>query len=378
MKIVYCLNSICYLGGIERVTIVKANALAEMPGNEVFLIVTDNKRDYKVNALSPKVNLVDLHVNYFDDDWKAWYIALKSSIVKRRQHKRRLTKALFEIQPDIVVSVGQSEKYFLPTIRGKWKTIREIHFTSNYRLLFASNARQRLMARLANLYDFHRINKYDKTVILTREDKEAKWKYNKKVMVIPNPITIPNTEEKSFLASKKIVVAGRLTEQKNFSSVIRSFKMVVLKHPDWSLDIYGEGPLKEQLQNLISNIGLERNVFLRGYTSQVREKMLEASCYVLSSLYEGFPLVLLEAMSCGLPVVSYACPCGPKDLVEEGRNGFLVPVCDERALADRICLIIEDENLRKSMGLAAKQTSEKYKLEIIMQMWMDLFKKLLM
>ena len=93
-------------------------------------------------------------------------------------------------------------------------------------------------------------------------------------------------------------------------------------------------------------------------------KMKEASIYVLSSVFEGFPLVLIEAMSVGLPVVSYSCPTGPKDIVEDGKNGFLVPVNDEMKMAEKICTLIEDENLRKMMGKEAFLSSKKYKIEV--------------
>ena len=105
--------------------------------------------------------------------------------------------------------------------------------------------------------------------------------------------------------------------------------------------------------------------------------MLKASAFVLTSIFEGFGLVIVEAMSCGLPVVSYACPCGPKDIISEGKDGYLVPVNDEEALAEKICLLIEDEEKRKEMGKAAKAKAEQYSVEHITDMWMKLFNALL-
>ena len=130
MKIVYCLNSIRYLGGIQRVTVVKANALADLENNEVYIVVTDNKNGIITEPLSSKVHLIDLDINYYEDDYKSRWNVLKGIFIKRREHKKRLASVLNEIQPDIVISVGQSEKNMIPSIKGQWKTIREFHYTN--------------------------------------------------------------------------------------------------------------------------------------------------------------------------------------------------------------------------------------------------------
>lgn len=376
MKIVYCLNSIRYLGGIQRVTIVKANALADRPENEVYIIVTDNEKGLFVESLSPKVYLIDLAVNYYSDDWKSKWNVLKGIFIKRREHKKRLTQELRTIKPDIVVSVGQSEKNFLAGIRGDWATVRELHFTKNYRRLAAHSAFDKVLAVCGDIYDYwFKINAYDQIVVLTKEDKETNWRRSDRVVAIPNPVSF-TTNETAKLNSKTIVSVGRLQSQKNYASLIRAFKHVADSHPDWTLEIYGDGDEKNLLQNEIASLGLADNVLLKGYTADVSRKMLDASLYVCSSKFEGLPLVLVEAMSCGLPIVSYACPCGPKDIITEGKDGFLVPVNDEQALADRMCYLIENEDRRKEMGKAAKMTSRKYEVENIVQLWMDLFNSL--
>lgn len=377
MRIVYCMNAICYAGGMEMVTICKANALAEVAGNEVFIIVTDNQRDFRPTPLSPKVRVVDLQVNYYDDDWKSRWHFLKGMFVKRRTHKKRLAKELRQIQPDIVVSVGYAEKNFLPSIHGEWKTIKEQHFASDYQILIAKTPLQNLIARAIKLYNRYKARQYDKIVLLTQEDKQLNWRDTPRTTVIPNPITFPTDSAVSTLQERRIVTVGRLVSEKNFTSLIRAFAAVARKHPDWMLDIYGEGSEKAALQQQIKQTDMENNICLRGYTNNVREKMLHASGFVLSSLYEGFGLVLVEAMSCGLPVVSYACPCGPRDIISEKEDGFLVPVGDEQALTNRICKLVEYRELRLRMGKAAKEKANKYRLDKIIPMWMDLFHSLL-
>lgn len=377
MKIVYCLNSIRYTGGIQRVTVVKANALAEIEGNRVYVVVTDNKEGVRVQELSPKVTLIDLDVNYYTDDWKSRLYVLKGIIVKRREHKKKLTQVLNRINPDIVVSVGQSEKYLLTSIRGNWHTVRELHYCTTYRKQLAYTTFNRLMATVGDLYDYkYKIRKYDSIVLLTNEDKETNWNANPRLSVIPNPVSF-TTEEVSDLQNKRIIATGRLTEPKNFASLIRAFKQVADRHPDWILEIFGDGEQKTMLQQQIENLGLQKNVLLCGYSSNIQSEMLNASILVCSSLFEGFGLVITEGMMCGLPVVSYDCPCGPRDIISEGEDGFLVTVNDEAAMAERICRLIDNEKLRLQMGKAAKKKAQQYRLERIIPLWMDLFNKII-
>ena len=376
MKIVYCLNSIRYLGGIQRVTVVKANALAEIEGNEVYIIVTDDKNGVITEPLSPKVHLIDLDINYYKDDYKSRWNVLKGIFIKRKEHKKCLASVLNEIQPDIVISIGQSEKNMIPSIKGKWKTIREFHYTKDYRFNHAHSIFDKILAYWGNIYDYSfKIKKYDHIVTLTHEDKNTNWKGWENVSVIPNPSTF-QTNMTSTLNEKKVISVGRLAAPKNYASLIRAFKNVADKHPDWILEIYGDGPQEVELKSLITRLNLEKHVFLKGFSSNVKEVMINASIFTLSSVFEGFGLVIVEAMACGLPVVSYACPCGPKDIITEGKDGFLVNVNDEVTLANKINILIENEELRKQMSNAAKIKADQYNIENITSMWINLFTKL--
>lgn len=378
MKIVYCLNSIRGLGGIQRVTIVKANALAEIEGNEVYIVVTDNKNDTQVAELSSKVHLVDLDVNYYDGDQGRSKIA-NILVYKKKQaeHKRLLVKYLTDLKPDVVVSVGGFEKYMLLSMKNRtWKVIREFHFERKYRQKYSKTRFDRLISSLTDFYDFNfKENKYDRIILLTEEDRELNWKGWKNVVVIPNPLSF-NCSTPSSLTEKCVAYAGRLDPIKNCGSLVRAFKTVAHFHPDWTLKIYGLGSEKDLIQKLIERLDLRDNVKLMGYTSDVKDVYCHSSLSVLSSSCEGFPMSLIEATECGLPIVSYQCPCGPKDLIDDGKNGFLVPVGDEKMMAERICTIIEDEQLRKRMGAFAKAKAQDFHLEKIIDRWMQLFREL--
>lgn len=379
MKIVYCTDSVCHAGGIQRITVAKANALADIEGNEVWIVVTDNKRPKPVLPISGKVHLVDLDVNYFEDDWKSRLHMLKGIFVKRREHKRKLQQFLNTISPDIVISTGTSEKNFVPRMKvaSNPSFIREIHFTSNYRQLAANGWFEKLSAWAGGIIDYHYyIREYDKIVVLTDEDKQLHWKKNDKVEVIPNPLTTEHNK-RSTLKNKTVITAGRLTAQKNFSSLINIWQTVNKSHPDWKLEIWGEGNLRNELQQQIEDLQLKDSANLMGYTDDIISKFADASIFVCSSKFEGFGLVIVEAMSCGLPVVSYSCPCGPKDIITDGTDGFLIPINDERMMASRICNLIEQEDERLIMGAAALEKSKCYSSDIIVNQWIRLFDTLL-
>ena len=377
MRIVYCTDSICYPGGIQTVTITKANELSKIEGNEVWIIATDNKRE-PIENIEKNVHLIDLDINYYEDDYKSKWHILKGIFIKRNEHKKRLQSTLNDIRPDIIISTGTSEKFFLPNIKinSNPQFIREIHFTRNYRLLHARNLFEKISAKIGDFIDYKlSINRYNSIVVLTEQDKNENWENNKKIIAIPNPIkSLPY--KTSTIENKKVIAAGRLTHQKNFASLIRSWNSVVNNHPDWSLEIYGDGAEYNNLLTLISNLKLEKHVFLKGHSYNILEEMANASIFTLTSTFEGFGLVIVEAMSCGLPVISYNCPCGPKDIISDGTDGFLVPLNDEQCLAEKINLLIENEALRKQMSKAALIKSQKFTAKEVISLWMNLFNTL--
>lgn len=233
----------------------------------------------------------------------------------------------------------------------------------------------KMLALAGDLRDYvFSIKKYDRIVVLTEEDKESNWKGNPKVVVIPNPVNVKRGIC-SKLDAKRVIAVGRLVPQKNFASLINSFGKVSLKHPDWRLDIYGEGPEREMLQRQISELSLDGKIRLNGNSQRILGEMVESSILAMTSHFEGFGVVLIEAMSVGLPVVSYACPCGPKDIITDGIDGFLIPPGNEEVLAERICELIEDESKRESMGKAALASVGRFDIDRIVLLWMDLFRK---
>ena len=378
MIILYCTNTLWVGGGIEHITIAKANALAAIPGNVVWMAVVDN-RFPPIMPLHPAIHIVDLGLKYFHDDHKRNRIFNLMHIWRQcRLHKKKLKTVIRDIGPDIVISTDSLEKHFLPTLRTNPQQvfIREYHMCRTFHKFSANGFLERVLGGISETMGIFVAKKYDQIVVLTNEDKEQNWKTRDKVIVIPNPLTYSHSFV-STLNNKTISAAGRLCHQKNYDLLIDSWLLVHHKYPDWHLNIWGDGPDRQRLRQKINNYNLDNSVFLKGYDNQILDKLATSSIFVLSSLYEGLPLVLLEAFSCGVPAVSTACPCGPKDIITEGKNGFLVPVGDKMALADRICRLIEDPNLREQMGGSALETSKQFSMDSIIHRWMSLFEDLI-
>ena len=180
----------------------------------------------------------------------------------------------------------------------------------------------------------------------------------------------------SPLTARKVIAIGRYGYQKGFDYLIEAWEIIHCAQPAWTLDIIGDGEWTDRLQRQIKRKRLNHCVFLKPPTGQIEEEYRQASLLVLSSRYEGLPMVLLEAQSFGLPIVSFACKCGPGDVITDGKNGFLVSVGNLPMLADRIMRLMEDEGLRKRMGMNAYHNSKTFSEERIMQCWIDMFDKL--
>lgn len=373
MKIIYCIPGTSNSGGIERIVMTKASWAAEH-GHEVMIVTTEQKKNSKnFYELHPSIKRIDLELFYTEDS--------RGNIIKnyfRRQKKykahKRLLKGIIEKEsPDIVVSSFNREEKFLYKLKDKSGKILEFHFCRNFRNIEKSGWLRSLYYRYITRKDRQTVSKYDRFVCLTHEDK-ANWGNLKNMEVIPNFLSI-QPGSPSALDQKKVLTVGRLEYQKGLDRLIEAWKDVSRKHPDWSLEIYGEGSLETELKNLIKSYGLENSVRINKPTSGIAEIYGQHSCLVISSRYEGFPLVLIEGMAYGLPIVSYDCPCGPKDTITTGYNGILVTNGDIKGLADAIGKVIEDEDLRHTLGRNGFKESKKYTIDEIMQRWIALFEE---
>lgn len=375
MKIVYCTNSVSGYGGIELVTIAKCNALAEITGNEVWLIVAIPETQL-ARQIDKRVHYICLDIDYYKNDWalpriKRWLRILSF----RSQEKKRLKEIITSIRPDIIISTGNNEKKILPQIKVSPRPVLILERHSENKARFLSPI-DRMISTLSGL-EFNCFFKhcFDQIIVLSSEANKTQ-SLRENVSLIPNPL-IYQHNLRSTLTSKTVISIGRLVKTKNMEALIRIWRLVHLSHPDWSLAIYGDGPLKPDLEKLIKDSTLQDSIFLHGATNDVINKLSNASIFAFSSLIESFGMVIVEAQSCGLPVVAYDCPVGPKDIITDGRDGFLLPLNDELGMAKKICLLIENEGLRQKMGEMAYINSQQYAMSTIIDKYMTLFSQLL-
>lgn len=372
MKIVYSINSIRGLGGIQKVTLLKANALADIPQNKVYIIVTDNWMNHPLtHELSPKINFINLQINYYKDDYKSKFHQIISNF-KIINHYFKLQRVISQIQPDIIISVGQSEKYIVPLLHTNAIKIREIHFNSNYRNF---TYKSKILAKLLNFLDYKVMSKgYNKMVLLTKEDKDTFFPDNNKFIYIHNPVTFePSNIINYNLNSNYVIGVGRLNTQKDFISLIKAWNLVQRECPTWKLKIVGEGPERNNLEEEIKRLNLGNSIVLTGYTNNVKKEMSESSIFVLTSLYEGFGLVLLEAMACGLPSVAFTCQFGPKDIITDKKNGILIYNRNIKSLSEKLIYLIQHPNIRKDMSNQALTRIDDFSINNTIDKWIKLF-----
>ncbi len=377
LKIVYCIPSLYYPSGMERVVTLKANYFAEVYGYEVVIILTDGKDKKPFYSLSPLVKIINLEINYDELYGKPFLKKTVLYLKKQRIFKNRLRDCLFNLKPDISISTLRREINFFNSIKDGSIKIGEIHFSkANYRDFKGEkiiNIVQKLIAFFWMRQLIYQLKKLDRFITLTEEDKML-WTELKNVQTINNPLSF-FPDRFSQCGNKQIIAAGRYVPQKGFDLLIEAWDLVEKKHPDWKLLIFGDGDRK-LLENIIIKNNLQ-NCYLKHSTNDIASEFINSSIYVLSSRFEGFGMVIIEAMVCGVPPIAFDCPCGPKDIINNLKDGILVNSGDINELAEKICFLIENEDIRKDMGSNARKNAERFKIEHIAKQWKLLFEELI-
>lgn len=362
MKLLYITNGINGSGGLERVLSIKASYLADQLGYTVHIVGLNNSTTDLFYNFSNAIQLHDIAVG-----------GNPLSYVK--SYASGLKKVIAEVQPDVILVCDDGLKaFFLPLLLGK-KTpiVYERHVSkqienrknSGFVKQLATKFKLQLMTILAK--------RFDKFIVLTHQNK-SEWK-GKNIQVIPNPLSFyPN--ESSVVTNKKVIAVGKQSHQKGFDRLLRSWKIVHEKHPDWTLDVYGKKDPSMQLEAQARELKIENSAQFHDPEKNITSKYLESSIYLLSSRFEGFGMVLIEAMACGVPCVSFDCPFGPSDIIQHNEDGIIVENNNEIVFADAICTLIENDELRRKMGTLAKQNVKRFLPEQIMPQWDKLFKSL--
>lgn len=379
--IVFCTPALYSAGGVERVVSFKASYFAEQLGYDVTIIVTEGRGRACYFPLSDQVKVINFELG-FEALWKASFIKkVYLYLTKQRQYKKLLKAELMRIRPDFTISMLRREINFLTDIPDGSRKIGELHVNrANYRNFEAndSNALKRLFAKLWMRNLVGKLKHLDQLVVLTDKSK-ASWPELSNVSVIPDPVTIEvkSEEVKGEKCSKRVVTIGRYAYQKGYDLLLKAWSEVEKHYPDWTLDIYGQGD-RTSYRQLMGDLGIDAHrCHLNGPVENVVKAYLESSIFVLSSRFEGFGMVLVEAMACGLPVVSFDCPAGPDEIITDGVDGLLVPSGDVHALAEKLMTLMTDENLRRRLGQQARQTAQRYDMTVLANQWIDLFEKVI-
>ena len=376
MKLIYCIHSVYNPGGMERVLLNKVNYLVKNLGWDITVVTTDQKGKKTFYPFPKEVRMIDLDINYSNDNSKNVFRKIVGYLYRKQLHKKRLSALLEKEKADIVVSLYPSESSFIPDIKDGSKKVLEIHYCKFFRLQYGRKGLLGLIDRQRTLQDERIVRRFDKFVVLTNEDR-GYWGDLPNIEVIPNAAMFV-ADRYSDVSTKRVIAVGRLDYQKGFDRLIQAWEIVYKsgKYNDWRLDIFGQGEWKDMLLRMIDEKGLNGSAFINRPTKNIGREYADSAMLVMSSNYEGFGMVLVEAMSCGLPVVSFDCKCGPKDIIRDGENGLIIPNGDIKALAEGMMRLMENNDIRKSMSLNARKIVDTYSEKTVMDIWIALFNSL--
>ncbi len=376
MKLIYCIRALYNPGGMERVLLNKVTYLVEKLYWDVTIITTDQQGLPSFYSFPNGVRMIDLGINYADDNEKNVLLKIAGYLKRRKEHKRKLSALLEKERADIVVSLYPSESSFIPHIKDGSKKVLELHYCKFFRLQYGRNGLLGLIDRWRTRQDEKIVSRFDKFIVLTHEDR-GYWGNLPNIEVIPNA-ALPMGNRHSDVSCKRVIAIGRLDYQKGFDRLIQAWEIVqqTNKYSDWQLDIFGQGEWQEMLQRMIEEKKLGDTAHLNKPTAQIGKEYVRSAMLVMSSHYEGFPMVMIEAMACGLPVVSFDYKCGPKDIIDYGINGLLVKDGNIEGLANAMIRLMDDESYRKQLSANARKVTETYSEEAIMTRWIHLFASL--
>jgi len=379
MKIAYIYSTFAATGGTERMITEKVNYLSERLGYDVTVITCfQHENEENFFPISPKVKQINLGI--------PWYSQYKYKYPKRLWVKWRINKlmqtslnqVINQVNPDILIGVSRFKANSVSKIKCNAKKIIECHEVKYNTVLYIKKNHSffiRVFLKLYKYIYFKTIEHHADAVVTLTEDDKLLWKSAKRTEVIPNFSTM-HISQYSDCLSKRVIAVGRLTWEKGYGRLIQIWSIVSTKHPDWHLDIFGEGDMYDTLKMLIK-MYKPKNVFFHNFTPDISLEYASSSICAVTSYYEGFSLVLLEAMKHGVPCVAFDCPFGPRNIINDSYSGFLVDNGDIRIFADRLCRLIEDEELRKLFSKNSLEKSKLYDIDVIMNKWKILYEQLL-
>ena len=372
MRILYVTDALAIWGGLERVLVEKANYFATLDGYEVFMLTICQGGHPFPFPLDNKVTHVDLNIPFYSQYQYSGIYRLLSLRRLHRDCRSALRQQLNHLNPDVIVCPRIEFVKDICNVKGDIPLVFESHSS-----FWTSRFEGAGLLRSLHTWWMNQSAKRAQAVVTLTEGDASEWrKVNKSVYVIPDICKVKSEEVKSEKwGGKSAVFVGRLSRQKDIGSLLVIWQMVRRRHPDWQLHVYGEkGDIEESLWQQLQKEG--NGITVYPPTSDIMNVYHQYAMLLLTSRYEPFGMVLPEAMSCGLPVIAFDCPYGPADIITDDMDGFLVKDWDIMSLADKVCLLMENQDLRQQMGQAAIRSSQRYRSDRIMSVWQELFESL--
>ena len=369
MRLLYFIPLLSTKGGQERTLIDKANWLAEH-GHEVLFVTYANDGPLAY-SLNEKVKHIDFACPFFHIYQSSFFCRFHAALKLKRIFRQKMKETITTFQPDAIVVAFPLTEFFLDDlirIVGRTPVIVESHLAYGYEAIERGYTEKILDVFFPPQ---RAVRKSDLLVALTERDAKIWRKHHHRVCVIPNPITyypvpLPNVEK----IDGRIICVGRISPQKRFDRMVDAFALIADKYPKWRIDIYGGG--EEQglflLNQQIRARGLEGRVIVYPPVNDIYVEYQRSQFLVLSSDFEGFGLVIVEAMACGIPVIATDCPSGPSEIIDDGKTGLLAKM-DVKDLADKMEWMITHEEERKNMGAQAYEAVARYRKDIIIPEW---------
>ena len=379
MKIAYTYPAFINVGGADKIIINKANYLAEKLGYEVYLITDSQNGLDPFFPISSKVIHIDLGLNFFQQYQYPFYKRLWIYLKLMRQYKKGMVQLLDNIKPDILISTFTRDASLASIYKQHTKiTIAEVHTTKNNIRALPELRRKGGLYRIIAYYIERQLNasakQYDEMVVLNTLEKDL-WASVRDVRVINNAVQI-YPKERNPLSAKSAIFVGRAEYEKGPDNLIEVWKIVAKKHPNWTVRMFSTGAMLDSLKEKVKEYGIDKQVLFMPPTKDMEHEYMTSSMCIMTSRFEGFPVVLQEAMGCGLPCLSFNCPSGPRPIITDKEDGYLIDNGNIEAMALKVCELIEDDSLRKKLGHKAKENIARYSEERIMNQWKELFEEL--
>lgn len=378
MRIIIIHRSFALVGGAERVITDKANYLAGL-GHQLMLVSYEQGQHPLPYVLHPSVAYDDLDCRFFTLSRYSLLLRLYHFFRLRAKFKKSLHKLISSFKADVVVMASDWQT-LLDLVLGAASpipVIAEFHNAYDYVMRNVEVSGSPIKQKLTKAYYWQTLkylHQCTKMVVLTHIDADCWQKHFDNVVVIPNPVTLyPEVVDDIPKDHGRIIFVGRFNHEKRIDRLITAFSMIATRFPDWHVDIFGDGNEKDNLIRQISEKKLENRVVIHEPTKAIYDEYKRSEMLVLCSEHEASPLVLVEAMACGVPCVSMDCPNGPREIIKDGETGLLAKDGDVKDLASKIEWLITHEQERLEMGQNARLSAASRKMSVVMKDWEALY-----